>query len=116
MKDSNSTLDDLPSHIIIISDMEFEEGVYSKGGTNFGGWKKAFEKEGYKLPKVVFWNVAGSTNGLPVTKNNNDVIMVSGFSTNILENMLNLDEYSPISYMMESLEKYINSLKEKGSF
>ena len=116
MKDSNSTLDDLPSHIIIISDMEFDEGVYSKGGTNFGGWKKAFEKEGYKLPKVVFWNVAGSTNGLPVTKNNNDVIMVSGFSTNILENMLNLDEYSPISYMMESLEKYINSLKEKGSF
>lgn len=116
MKDSNSTQEDLPSHILIISDMEFDQGVYSKEGTNFNGWKKAFEEEGYSLPKVIFWNVAGRTNGLPVTKNNNDVIMVSGFSTNILENMFNLDEYSPISQMMASLEKYINSLKEKGNF
>ena len=116
MKDSNSTQEDLPSHIVIISDMEFDQGVYSKGGTNFDGWKKTFKEEGYTLPKVIFWNVAGRTGGLPVTKNSNDVIMVSGFSTNILENMFNLDEFSPIAQMMEVLEKYINSLKEKGNF
>lgn len=42
MIDSNSSQEDLPYHIIIISDMEFDDGVYSKGGTNFKGWKKAF--------------------------------------------------------------------------
>ena len=112
MKDSNSTAEDLPSHIVIISDMEFDEGVYSKGGTNFDGWKKAFAEAGYQLPKIVFWNVAGSTNGLPVTKNDNDVVMVSGFSTNLLENMFDLDNFNPVAQMMLSLEKYITLLNK----
>ena len=107
MKGSNSTVDDLPSHIIIISDMEFDDGVYSKGGTNFNGWKKAFKEAGYELPKIVFWNVAGTTRGLPVTKNDNDVVMISGFSTNVMENIFNIDEFSPIKLMLTTLEKYV---------
>lgn len=107
MKDSNSTQEDLPSHIIIISDMEFDEGVYSKGGTNFNGWKKAFKDEGFELPKIIFWNVAGRTNGFPVAKNDNDCIMVSGFSTNILENIFNLEEFNSLEQMLAVLKKYI---------
>ena len=113
MKDSNSTQEDLPSHIIIISDMEFDQGVYSKGGTNFDGWKKAFAKEGYALPKIVFWNVAGRTNGFPVTKHDNDVIMVSGFSTNLLENMFDIENFNPVEQMLKALEKYITLINEK---
>jgi phosphoribosylformylglycinamidine (FGAM) synthase PurS component len=41
--------EDLPEIIFIISDMEFDRGVHSKEGTNFKGWKKAFEEEGYHL-------------------------------------------------------------------
>jgi hypothetical protein len=48
MKDSESSQEDIPSHIVIISDMEFVRGVYSKSGTNFEGWKKAFKEEGYE--------------------------------------------------------------------
>lgn len=111
MKDAQASIDDLPSHIIIISDMEFDSGVYSKAGTNFTGWKKTFEEEGYKLPKVIFWNVACDTNGLPVTKNDNDCIIVSGFSTNLLENMFNLEDYNPINQMMITLDKYIKLIE-----
>ena len=32
--------------------------------------------------------------------------MVSGFSTNILTNLLTLDKYSPIDVMLEKLENY----------
>ena len=113
MRDSKSTQEDLPSHIIIISDMEFDQGVYSKEGTNFTGWKKAFMDEGYTLPKIIFWNVAGRTNGLPVTKNDNDVVMVSGFSTNLLENILDLDEFSPVNQMVETLKKYIDLIEKE---
>ena len=112
MKDSNATQEDLPSHILIISDMEFDDGVYSKGGTNFTGWKKAFKEEGFELPKVVFWNVAGRTDGLPVTKNDNDVIMISGFSTNLLENIFNIENFNPLDQMLKALEKYINLINE----
>lgn len=102
---------DMPSHILIVSDMEFDAGVYSKEETNFKGWKKAFEEKGYKLPTIIFWNVAAHTNGLPATKYDNDVVMVSGFSTNILENIFTLENYNPVDCMLSTLDKYLKMLK-----
>lgn len=97
---------DMPSHIIIISDMEFDCGVMSKGGTNLHGWKDAFEEAGYKLPTIIFWNVAADINGFPATKNDKDVCMIAGFSTSVFEHLLDLDNYSPVNTMMEVLSKY----------
>lgn len=101
---------DVPSHILIISDMEFDDGVQSKGGTNFSGWKKAFADKGYKLPTVIFWNVAGMTLGIPVTKYDSDVAIVSGFSVNVLENLFTLDKYNPTDVMLEQLKDYLEML------
>ena len=102
--------EEMPSHILIISDMEFNDGVYSSGGTHFNGFRKAFNDAGYNLPKIIFWNVAGCPNGLPVTKFDNDVIMVSGFSTNILDNLLTLENYNPVDLMLEKLSIYLKKL------
>lgn len=111
LKNSNVSVEEMPSHIIIISDMEFDAGVYSENGTNFNGWKRAFNAAGYDLPKIVFWNVAGNTSGLPATKFDNDVIMISGFSTMLLNSLLDLENFSPVSAMIESLKKYIDMLE-----
>ena len=110
--ENKSKQDEMPSHLIIISDMEFDQGVYSKEGTNFNGWKKYFDENGYELPKVIFWNVSANTMGVPVTKFDNDVAMVSGFSTSVLENLLTLDKLTPMKVMLQTLEKYINLLGE----
>ena len=108
--ENNLEQKDLPSHLLIISDMEFDKGVYSKEGTNFKGWKKSFLENGYNLPNIIFWNVAGSTKGLPVTVFDNDVSMISGFSTNILNNLLTLENYSPLELMYDKLNTYIKLL------
>lgn len=110
---SSISQDEMPSHLIIISDMEFDQGVYSRQGTNFLGWKNAFEDKGYELPKVIFWNVAGNTMGVPTTKFENNVVMISGFSTAILENLLTLEQYKPCTVMLNTLEKYIKILQEE---
>lgn len=110
-KENNLKKDDLPKQILIISDMEFDRGVHSQSGTNFEGWEKAFKNENYDLPTIIFWNVAGATKGVPVTKFDNDVAMVSGFSTNILDNLLTLDKYTPIDMMLEKLTPYLEMLK-----
>ena len=110
---NNSSQDEMPSHLIIISDMEFDQGVYSRYGTNFLGWKNAFESKGYKLPQIIFWNVAGNTMGVPTTKFDNDVAMISGFSTTILENLLTIDKYNPSMVMLKTLEKYIKIFQEE---
>ncbi len=102
--------EDLPSHLLIISDMEFDAGVKSQHGTNFETWKKSFNEKGYKLPNIIFWNVAGFTQGVPVTKFTQDVALVSGFSTNILENIFNLEHYNPQDFMLEKLSIYLEML------
>ena len=103
--------EDMPSHIIIISDMEFDRGIVSSNGTNFDGWKEAFISKGFKLPQIIFWNVAGNPRGLPVTKFDEDVAMISGFSTSILDNLLSLENLSPEKMMIEVLSKYLDLLK-----
>jgi uncharacterized protein with von Willebrand factor type A (vWA) domain len=102
--------EDIPSHIIIISDMEFDRGVYSEQGTNFEGWKKAFKDAGYKLPQIVFWNLG--VRGFPVTKFDEDVCIINGFSTSIFENLLDLEHFTPVGVMMSTLKKYIEIIEK----
>lgn len=109
-KNNNIPEEEMPTHIIIISDMEFDNGVYSNGGTNFSGWKKAFKESGYKLPKIIFWNVSGNVMGTPTTKFENDVAMINGFSTSVFENILNIENLTPENVMLTKLEKYLNMI------
>lgn len=102
---------DLPNQILIISDMEFDQGVFSKEGTNFEGWKKAFANEGYELPTILFWNVSLSSRGIPVTKFDGSVSIISGFSTNLFEHLFSLESYTPLSMMIETLSFYVDLLK-----
>ena len=71
------------------------------------------QEKGYKLPKIVFWNVAGDIKGVPATNFDNDVVIVSGFSTTILEKLVTLEEYRPVDLMMETLEKYIKIIESE---
>ena len=80
---------DLPERILIVSDMEFD--MATSNTVCFFGMKALFDhlaelyaESGYKLPKLVFWNVCSRTNTIPMTENEMGVIMVSGFSPNIL--------------------------------
>lgn len=102
--------DAMPSHILLISDMEFDEGVLSKGGTNLEGWGVAFQEKGYQLPSIIYWNVALNSLGIPITKYEEDVAIVSGFSINILENLLTLDKYRPVDLMLDKLTIYLEML------
>ncbi len=63
------------------------------------------------MPQIIFWNVAGSNAGVPATKHEKDVMMVSGFSTAILDKLLDLENFTPIDGMMTKLEKYLKLLE-----
>lgn len=84
---------DMPSTVLIISDMEFDymtaENYHtSQSRTLFGMIKSRYEECGYKLPRLVFWNVNSRTNTIPVVENDLGVVLVSGFSTNIVKMVL----------------------------
>ena len=86
---SKMSQSDMPDRVLIVSDMEFDAAT---SNTRFGWGMKAlfeeladrYEKWGYKLPKLVFWNVSSRTNTIPMIENEMGVVLVSGFSPNIM--------------------------------
>ncbi len=65
--------------------------------------KEEYEKAGYKLPKIVFWNLEAHF-GTPAKCKDDSVAMVSGFSPSIMKAILNAEEFNPVSVMMEALK------------
>ena len=98
---------EMPSTLYIISDMEFDSCTKSAGATNFEYAKRLYSKNGYVLPRVVFWNVASRTLQQPVTMNEAGVALVSGCTPRLF-GMLKSGKLSPYAQMLEILnsERY----------
>ncbi len=99
---NNLSQKDMPEIIYIISDMEFDWCTNGSSMTNFENAKKLFEENGYKLPKVVFWNVNSRNVHQPVKMNEQGVVLVSGNSPQIFS-MIKDNNLNPYSFMMSVL-------------
>jgi hypothetical protein len=106
---SNMKQSDLPDRILIVSDMEFDMatshtdyGTYGMKGL-FDELADRFAKHGYKLPKLVFWNINSRTNTVPLTENEMGVVLVSGYSPNIMSMVLS-NQTNPWLALKEALD------------
>ena len=94
---------ELPTKLIIISDMEFDRCVSQTDSTNFENAKAKFESHGYNLPEIVFWNVASRNRQQPVTMNEQGVALVSGCTPRLFE-MVAGGTVNPYAFMLEVVE------------
>ncbi|MDF2587469.1 MAG: hypothetical protein K0S41_1310 [Anaerocolumna sp.] len=94
---------EMPKTIYIISDMEFDSCTNNANLSNFENAKMLFQKEGYELPKVVFWNVASRNEQVPVTMHDSGVALVSGSSPRIFD-MVKSGDINPMKLMIEIIE------------
>lgn len=104
----NLSQDEMPANILIISDMEFDYAT--DGDINEKLFKiigRQYSEAGYKLPRLVFWNVNSRTGTIPLKENELGIALVSGFSTNIAE-MVMSNELDPYKVLLEKLgtERY----------
>lgn len=97
---------ELPETIYIISDMEFDCCADNADLTNFENAKLKFQRAGYELPHLVFWNVQSRHEQQPVTMNDRGVTLVSGCSPSTFELVVN--GTTPYEFMMKVLnsERY----------
>ncbi len=137
---SNIPPEQMIETLFIFSDMQFDEAT-SAGADPYGGYgggfgrgylhganmsdrrmketnfkvaQVEFEEHGYKLPKVVFWNLAGDSenDAVPVTHTEEGTALVSGFSGQLLKLFMaganELDKFNPFTIMKEAIsaEKY----------
>ena len=90
---SNLSQEELPANILVVSDMEFDRCTYGNEilTNRYGYWNAdktalfsriaaRYNEHGYKLPRLVFWNVASRTGTIPLRENENGVALVSGYS------------------------------------
>ena len=108
--------EDIPSNILIVSDMEFDCGTSWRGCSRYGysgnysatknalfeSIKQKFIDAGYKLPRLVYWNVCSRTGTIPLQENENGVALVSGFSPAIA-NMVFSAKLDPYEVLVDAL-------------
>lgn len=86
--------EDIPNKIYIISDMQFNACARRCSGTLMDNMAKKFEKHGYTMPAIVYWNVRNSNCGMfQADKGGLNCCMVSGYSPSLFKSVLLGTEY-----------------------
>lgn len=101
---------ELPSNLLILSDMEFDTATRSNVNGNwvspneklFDTFARKYAARGYRLPRLVFWNICSRTKTIPIRENALGVALVSGFSPTIAKMVLS-NELDPYKVLMEQL-------------
>jgi hypothetical protein len=111
----NVPQDEMPTQILILSDMEFDEAKsFSPWGRNsdsYSEWnptahemvKNMFSAAGYKTPNIIYWNIQSRGENVPVKFDEEGTALISGFSPSIMTSLLSGTSMTPISIMMETI-------------
>ena len=99
-KKANLAQEDMPEKIFIISDMQFNN---CGNKTNFEYIDEQYKASGYTRPQIVFWNVNGSSNDFPVSVDDNNTALVSGFTTSVIKSIFTTADFCPYNVMKETI-------------
>lgn len=108
-KKHNVPESEMPTMIVILSDMEFDSATNCRGGWGDSShdWnptaqqmiQKMYSDAGYQMPKIVYWNLNARNDNFPVQFNESGTALVSGFSPALLTNLLSGKDLNPIAMM-----------------
>ena len=89
---NNLKQDEMPTDILIISDMEFN---HCCSHTNYDLIRAKYLAAGYNLPNITFWNVNGRMGNVPVKFDTTGTALVSGYSPSIVKYLIGGKDFSP---------------------
>ena len=116
----NVSQDQMPDKILILSDMEFDEATSTRSywgrNDNTAEWnptaqqmiEKMYNDAGYRMPKIVYWNIQSRNNQAPVRFDKQGTALISGFSPAIMTSVIAAEEFTPVSIMDQTImsERY----------
>lgn len=102
----NATAEQMPTHLLVISDMQFDSGTHNSDRTVVEEALDSWGDAGFEAPSVVYWNTNGNA-GAPARGTTANTALVSGFSPSILKAVFgNPDSMNPINIMNEAIKDY----------
>jgi len=101
---------EMPTKILILSDMEFDQAVNGQWDS-VSPWnptaqemiKERYEMAGYKIPEIVYWNIQSRQDNIPTRFDEMGTALVSGFSPSIMKTILSCQDMTPYKMMMETI-------------
>ena len=107
---NNVTESEMPTKVLILSDMEFDEAI-SDNYDKVTDWnptaqemiKGMYEEAGYKMPGIVYWNIQSRQDNIPTRFDEMGTALVSGFSPSIMKSILSCQDMTPYNMMMETI-------------
>lgn len=99
--------DEMPSAVVIYSDMEFNRSVTNPYGNLYDDFREEFEEAGYEMPAVVFHNVNSLQMQTPVLSDTMGAALSSGRTTRHMKHRYT-ESTTPMKHMLEVLmsERY----------
>lgn len=101
--DKGASQEDVPTHIYIISDMEFDGCTGNVNERLFQTIDREYKEAGYKMPFLVFWNVNSRNDQQPMSMDQRGFQLVSGCSPSIFKSLLSNTAVSAYDLMVEVL-------------
>lgn len=92
---------EMPTMILVMSDMEFDSAGRL---TAMEMIEDKYTKAGYKVPKLVWWNMNARPGNNPVRAGKEGAALVSGFSPAIMKSLLsNIEQFTPRNVMLKTV-------------
>jgi hypothetical protein len=109
----NVSQDELPTHLYIFSDMEFNHATLLSGmyfdenpvnKTLFETIETRYNAHGFRMPVTIFWNLDARHNQHPVSQHSSGAVLVSGFSPATFKYITTGVTVTPYEIMLNVLE------------
>lgn len=107
-KRNNVPVEDMPKALCIISDMQFDSAMQDRRSSYY---KQTFHQSmvdkytaaGYVMPKVIYWQVCARGEAIQASKDDANIMLVSGQGTSVFKSILHSLTHTPYELMLEVL-------------
>lgn len=93
--------DNMPTHVIIFSDMQFDEAQEDE--VPFEMYKRKFRDAGLEMPKIIFWNL--NANFTYPARIDDNVLLLSGYNPFIVKEILTTGEFDALNFVKNAVDK-----------
>lgn len=95
--------EDMIKQVFVFSDMQFDQSHDSndRWTTSYDRIKAKYKEAGYKMPRIIFWNLAATATEKPVTVDDSDTALVSGYSQGMLKAFLESGAFEDVEKVVE---------------
>lgn len=99
----NVKVEETIKNLVILTDMEHNSNNCGNLQSSYFNFIEVFKTNNYPVPRIIFWNLADRNIHFPAPADQQDLALISGFSSNLLFLLLEDGQISPMKMLQKAL-------------